>query len=75
MWLQLVFFIILKSRQLATAVQLQMVWSSPVSGLFAVLLTGLLNSSVGMQTTCTVPGVERMLHMAKWMSQLARQML
>ena len=34
-----------KSRQLATAVQLQPVQSSPVSSLFAVLWTGLLNSS------------------------------
>ena len=33
-----------KSRQLATAVQLQPVQSSPVSSLFAVLWTGLLNS-------------------------------
>jgi len=39
--LQLVFFIILKSRQLATAVQLRLVQSSPVSSLFAVLWTGL----------------------------------
>ena len=34
-----------KSRQLATAVQLQPVQSGPVSSLFAVLWTGLLNSS------------------------------
>ena len=34
-----------KSRQLATAVQLQPVQSGPVSGLFAVLWTGLLNSN------------------------------
>ena len=33
-----------KSRQLATAVQLQPVQSGPVSSLFAVLWTGLLNS-------------------------------
>ena len=34
-----------KSRQLATAVQLQPVQSGPVSSLFAVLWTGLLNSN------------------------------
>ena len=45
MRLQLVFFMIPKSRQLATAVQLQPVQSSPVSSLFAVLWTGLLNSN------------------------------
>ena len=36
-----------KSRQLTTAVQLQPVQSSPVSSLFAVLWTGLLNSRSG----------------------------
>jgi len=45
--LQLVFFIILKSRQLATAVRLRPVQSSPVSSLFVVLWTGLLNSTAG----------------------------
>ena len=43
--MQPVFFMIPKSRQLATAVQLQPVQSGPVSSLFAVLWTGLLNST------------------------------